>query len=137
MKKFVPLFAIAAVMTTAAAGYAAAQQGGTIPALGKIERGEWVLRASDGSTHSVCVADPQALLQLRHRGATCSRFVVDNRSDGGRVTYSCPGLGNGDTRITVETPRLIRLETQGMSRGAPFQEEYEGRRTGVCRPGAR
>jgi hypothetical protein len=119
-----------------AAGYAAAQGGG-LAALGRIERGEWQLRAPDGATRSICVTDPQALLQLRHPGTSCSRFVVENGANGGRITYSCPGVGNGDTRITVETPRLIRLETQGISRGLPFTEEYEGRRTGACTSASR
>lgn len=134
MKKIVPLFLAAALLAT---GYTAAAQGGGLAALGRIERGEWSLRASDGSTRSICVTDPQALLQLRHRGVTCQRFVVENEADGGRVTYSCPGVGNGDTRITVETPRLIRLETQGISKGLPFTEEYEGRKTGACTSAAR
>jgi hypothetical protein len=120
-----------------ATGFSAAAQSGGLAALGRIERGEWALRAPDGSTRSICVTDPQVLLQLRHRGATCQRFVVENGAEGGRVTYSCPGIGNGDTRITVETPRLIRLETQGISRGLPFTEEYEGRRTGACASAAR
>ncbi|MCP3730112.1 hypothetical protein M9978_06680 [Sphingomonas sp. MG17] len=115
-----------------ATGFSAAAQSGGLAALGKIERGEWSLRAPDGSTRSICITDPQMLLQLRHRGVACQRFVVENGTMGGRVTYSCPGVGNGDTRITVETPRLIRLETQGISRGLPFTEEYEGRRTGAC-----
>lgn len=127
------LIAIAAL----AIGYSAAAQNGGLVALGKIERGEWTLRAPDGSTRAICVSDPQALLQLRHRGVACQRFVVENEANGGRITYSCPGLGNGDTRITVETPRLIRLETQGISKGLPFTEEYEGRRTGACASAAR
>ena len=120
-----------------ATGYSAAAQGGGLVALGKIERGEWSLRAPDGSTRSICLSDPQVLLQLHHRGVSCQRFVVENGASRGRVTYSCPGLGNGDTRITVETPRLIRLETQGISRGLPFTEEYEGRRTGACTSASR
>lgn len=135
MKGFGSFVAVMAIGLCAVTGFAAAaQSGGTLVALGKIERGEWTLRAPDGSTRSICVTDPQMLLQIHHRGAACSRFVVENDANGGRITYSCPGLGNGDTRITVEMPRLIRLETQGISRGLPFSEEYEGRRTGACGP---
>jgi hypothetical protein len=134
MSRIVSLILAVVLMAT---GFSAAAQSGGLAALGRIERGEWALRAPDGSTRSICVTDPQVLLQLRHRGATCQRFVVENGAEGGRVTYSCPGIGNGDTRITVETPRLIRLETQGISRGLPFTEEYEGRRTGACASAAR
>ena len=134
MSRIASLLAITMVMAT---GLSAAAQSGGLAALARIERGEWTLKAPDGSTRSICIADPQVLLQLRHRGATCQRFVVENGANGGRVTYSCPGLGNGDTRVVVETPRLIRLETQGMNRGLPFTEEYEGRRTGACASAAR
>lgn len=120
-----------------ATGFSAAAQSGGLAALGRIERGEWSLRAPDGSTRSICVSDPQMLLQLRHRGNSCQRFVVEDRANGGRITYSCPGVGNGDTRITIETPRLFRLETQGISRGLPFTEEYEGRKTGACASASR
>lgn len=137
MSKMASFIAPFALLALAGTGYAAAAQGGGLTALGKIERGEWQFRASDGTTRSICVTDPQVLLQLEHRGASCSRFVVENNGNGGRVTYSCPSLGNGDTRITVETPRLIRLDTQGITRGLPFAEKYEGRRTGACRTSAR
>lgn len=137
MMRFVSFLAPVVLMATVATGFTATAQTGGITALGQIERGEWLLRARDGSTRSVCVTDPQALLQLEHRGASCSRFIVESGPLGGRVTYSCPGLGNGDTRVTVETPRLIRLETQGVTRGLPFTYEYEGRRTGACRGAAR
>lgn len=134
MNRFASIILTASLIV---AGYSAAAQTRSLVALGQIERGEWSLRAADGSTRSICVTDPQALLQLRHRGVSCQRFVVENEANSGRVTYNCPGLGNGDTRISVETPRLIRLETQGMSRGLPFTEEYEGRRTGACASAAR
>lgn len=116
-------------------GYALAQSG-TLAALAQIERGEWQLRAPDGNTRSICVTDPRVLLQLRGRSAGCTNFVVENGANAGRITFSCP-TGKTDTRITVETPRLIRLETQGISRGLPFTEEYEGRRTGACKAAKR
>lgn len=122
----------AALAISVAGGGFALAQSGTLAALAQIERGEWTLRASDGSTRSICVTDPRVLLQLRDRSGGCTNFVVENGASTGRITFSCP-TGKSDTRITVETPRLIRLETQGISRGLPFTEEYEGRRTGVCK----
>ncbi len=132
MNKIASLLAPFVLLALAGTGYAAVAQGGGLTALAKIERGEWQLRASDGSTRSICVSDPQALIQLEHPGASCSHFVVENGASAGRVTYSCPSLGKGDTRVTVETPRLIRLDTQGITRGLPYTEQYEGRRTGAC-----
>lgn len=103
-----------------------------LPALGGIERGEWSLRAADGSTRRMCLTDPGALIQLEHRGVQCSQFLVESRSNGGTIRYTCPGHGHGRTSVTVETPRLVRLETQGLVDGAPFAFEYEGRKTGAC-----
>lgn len=124
---------IAAALTLSIGGSAyALTQSGTLTALAQVERGEWTLRASDGSTRAICVTDPRILLQLRDRSAGCTNFVVENGPNAGRITFSCPA-GKTDTRITVETPRLVRIETQGISRGLPFTEEYEGRRTGACR----
>lgn len=137
MNKILSFLVPLTLLGAAVAGYSAAAEGGSLVALAQIERGEWQLRAPDGSSRAICITDPQVLIQFRHRGASCSRFVVENGVNAGRVTYSCPGLGNGDTRITVETPRLIRLETQGITRGLPFTEEYEGRRTGACSSAAR
>ncbi|MCA1198186.1 hypothetical protein K9B35_09425 [Sphingomonas sp. R647] len=133
MKMLRALATTVALLSPLAAGSAAMRADNGLTALGKIERGEWTLRAADGSSRSICVTDPQMLLQLHHRGAACTRFVVEDGSLGGRITYSCPGIGNGATRVVVETPRLIRLESQGISRGLPFSFEYEGRRTGPCR----
>ena len=124
-----------AALTVATGGYAAVQSG-TLTALAQVERGEWTLRASDGSTRAICVTDPRVLLQVRDRAAGCTNFVVENGANAGRITFSCP-TGKTDTRITVETPRLVRIETQGISRGLPFTEEYEGRRTGACKAATR
>lgn len=130
MKKLRALATLVALLVPFAAGSAGRADG--LTALTRIERGEWTLRASDGSTRSICITDPQILLQLQHRSVACTRFVVEDGSQGGRVTYSCPGIGTGATRVVVETPRLIRVESQGISRGLPFSFEYEGRRTGPC-----
>ena len=133
MKMLRPLATAVALLIPLAAGGATGRADNGLTALAGIERGEWTLRASDGSTRSICITDPQVLLQLQHRGTACTRFVVEDGSLGGRITYSCPGIGNGATRVVVETPRLIRLESQGISRGLPFSFEYEGRRVGACR----
>ncbi len=100
--------------------------------LDRIERGLWQLREADGSTRSVCVAEPRLLLQIRHGSAQCAHFALPAAD--GRVTirYTCAGQGHGRTTVLVETPRLVRVETQGIAGGAPFQMEFEGRLAGAC-----
>lgn len=105
-----------------------------LAALSRIEPGEWQLReiGTNNPPETLCVTHRRVLLQLRHRTALCSRFVIADLPDSATVHYTCPGAGHGRTSITVETGRLIKIETQGIADGAPFDFEYEGRRTGDC-----
>ena len=102
--------------------------------LATIEPGQWQLTdtASDAG-RSLCVRDPRALLQLGHADtAQCSRFVVSQSPRELTVHYTCPGAGHGHTTIGIVTPRSIKLETQGIAGGLPFQHSYAGRRVGAC-----
>ena len=102
--------------------------------LTRIETGQWQLKEPGATAvaRSVCAADPAVLLQLGHSGAQCSRFVIADAPDIATIHYTCPGAGHGRTTITMETPRLLRIQTQGIAGGAPFDLDYEGRRIGPC-----
>jgi hypothetical protein len=106
----------------------------TLAALGVIESGQWQLRSrSDPSENrSICLGDTRTLLQIRHRNATCSRFVIANDIKAATVHYTCPGAGHGRTTVRVETPRLIQLDSQGIAENEPFSLAFEGRRVGAC-----
>lgn len=99
-----------------------------------IEPGQWQLHdTDDDSRRNLCVRDPRVLLQLGHADtAQCSRFVVSQSPRELTIHYTCPGAGHGRTTIGLVTPRSIKLETQGVAGGLPFQQNYAGRRTGVC-----
>lgn len=132
--------AIRAVAAAALAGWAVAAlatpaQAPGFAALAGLERGQWQLREAGGPSRSVCLGDPATLFQQRHRGAQCSRLVIENTPTTATVGYTCPGTGHGRTAITVETPRLIRIESQGLESGAPFALEVEGRYVGACAAG--
>lgn len=107
-----------------------------IAALGTIEPGQWQLREREGartlSTRNICVSDASSLLQVRHPGASCSRYVITNDPKNAVVHYTCPGAGHGRTNIRVETPRLIQIFSQGIADNAPFDFKMEGRRVGSC-----
>lgn len=105
-----------------------------LAALTRIETGQWQLKEprATGTARSLCVTDPAVLLQLGHSGAQCSRFVIADMSDTATVHYTCPGAGHGRTTISMETPRLLHIQTQGIAGGAPFDLDYEGRRIGAC-----
>jgi hypothetical protein len=107
----------------------------TLVALSAIEPGQWQLRALDtgGSpASSMCVSDPRSLIQIRHKQAQCSRFVIANDARTATVHYTCPGAGHGQTTIRVETPRLIQIDSQGIAERSPFSLRMEARRTGAC-----
>jgi hypothetical protein len=103
-----------------------------LTALKQVERGQWQLRDRGGAQQQLCVRDPAALLRIRHGATQCTQFVVENSARVATIQYTCPGHGHGRTTITVETPRLLRIETQGVVDGAPFIADMEGRRTGAC-----
>lgn len=104
-------------------------------ALGGLQRGAWTFHEV-GNTASppreVCVHDPRLLLQLVHGPAQCAQYVIENQPDRITVQYRCPGAGTGRTTIKVEDRNLIRLQTQGLVKGAPFDFDYEGRYAGRC-----
>ena len=127
------LAAAAALMGTA--GLAAPAQAPRFVALDTMQHGLWQLREAGGAARGVCVRDPASLFQQRSRGAQCSRFVIDNGANSATVHYTCPGSGHGRTTISVETPRLVRIESDGIEQGAPFSLDIEGRRVGECPAG--
>jgi len=110
----------------------AAPQRTALVALGLIEHGQWQLREAGGETSKLCLTNPAALLQLRHAGAQCTQIVVENSRDVATIHYTCPGRGYGRTTVSVETGRLVRIDTQGIVDGAPFASELEGRKVGAC-----
>lgn len=119
------------------AGAAVPAQAPSFAAFAKVERGMWQLREIGGTTRPMCIADPATLFQLRSTKMTnCSRFVVENAPNSATVSYDCPGAGQGRTTISVETPRLMRIDSQGFDNGAPFAVEIEARRTGACATGS-
>lgn len=128
------------VMALAAAGYAGMGLAAPVKApppitvLAAIEPGQWELREAGGNAapHLMCVSNTDMLVQLRHSGAQCARYVIDNQERTATINYDCDGAGNGRTTITMDTPRQIRLQTQGIAQAAPFDMDYSARRLGAC-----
>lgn len=106
----------------------------SLAVINAIEPGQWELREVGVTTPAkvMCVADPDMLIQLRHGGAACTRFVIDNQPQSATVNYTCTGAGNGRTTIMLDTPRQFRLQTQGIAQNAPFDVDYSARRLGDC-----
>jgi hypothetical protein len=103
-----------------------------VTALQGLARGQWQLREADGSVRSLCLGDASQLLQLRHGGAACKLTILDDSPERATVHYSCAGAGYGRTTLTVETPRLVHVDTQGIADGQAFVLDFEGRNLGSC-----
>jgi hypothetical protein len=121
------------------AGAAPTEAPGVV-ALSSLQPGLWTIRSRDPDgppPRQLCMTDPRILLQLRHEGQACSRFVVTNDAQSAVVTYSCPGRGNGRTTVRVETPRVAQIDSQGIADNSPFDWALEARRVGDCPASAR
>jgi hypothetical protein len=105
-----------------------------LSALSTLEGGQWVLRSTSAGVppKTFCLGDARLLLQIQHPSAACSRFVIANDAKATTVHYTCPGAGHGRTTVSVETPRLIHVDSQGIANNAPFNWSLEGRRVGLC-----
>ena len=103
-------------------------------ALAQTSGGQWELSGLPGSAGPVrrCVADPMTFAQIEHRGQSCSQGVISDSPSSAVVNYTCSNGGFGRTELTVLTPRSIRIQTQGISRGAPFNYVVQARRVGSC-----
>lgn len=124
-----------------ASGAAVAQPAAapTLTAMRAVAPGNWSLRASGSpeAARASCFADTAAFLRLRLRAAQCSRFVIDDTPRLSTVHYTCPGIGHVRTTIHVDTPRSLRIESEGIADGMPFADAYEARRIGNCARGQR
>jgi hypothetical protein len=129
------LAAVLAAMIVAGPGLT--QAAGKLSALARLEPGLWQLRNLDDRRplESICIGDPNLLMQIQHRNSPCSRLVISNDARGATVQYTCPAHGFGRTSIRVETPRLAQIDTQGIVENTPFGYRAEARRIGPCAPG--
>ena len=103
-------------------------------ALGMTSPGDWELTGVAGAKAPVreCVADLAALAQFEHRTQHCTRQLISDRGNSTIIQYSCGGAGFGRTQIDVLTPRSLRISTQGISDGLPFNYVMQARRIGDC-----
>jgi hypothetical protein len=58
--------------------------------------------------------------------------VIRDQPTVSEVHYTCSGGGFGQTTIGLLTPRSLRIETQGISKNAPFHYVLQARRMGDC-----
>jgi hypothetical protein len=125
--------ALALASTAVAAAPAFGLVSASIEALTKLERGRWqIIDDSRERRPSLCLGDPMQLARLEHRRGKCTQEIISADEAGGTVQYSCPSGGFGHSTVRVETPRIVRIDTQGLVDGRPFAYRAEARRVGDC-----
>lgn len=130
MRVCVNRFLMPAGMGLAALALAAATLPPTIAGSG----GLWeVSRSATGTNpEKRCVPQAAVLAQWEHRRAQCTRVVISATTTEAVIHYTCTGGGFGQSRMKVITPRTLRIETQGISAGFPFNYVLHARRVGDC-----
>jgi len=103
-------------------------------ALAPASGGLWQIAysARGGPQQSLCIADPLLLGQWEHRGGHCSRVILSDEGNKTVINYDCAMGGFGRSELTLLTPRTLRVATQGISAGGPFNYVIHARRVGNC-----
>jgi hypothetical protein len=107
--------------------------------LAQAQPGLWEIRGVPGSALPVrqCFADMAQLARFEHRASNCTLRIVRDSGVMGEVDYSCGPAGFGHSQVTLLTPRSLRIATQGISDGLPFNYVLQARRIDECAPPAR
>lgn len=123
-------FALLALLTASGVAFAATVPRALAPAMG----GLWEVsrNAAGHNPTRICVASPDLLAQFEHRQQRCTRTVVSDRGSETLISYNCPGGGFGQSKMTLITPRTLRIETQGIAQNLPFHYQLHARRVGDC-----
>ncbi len=114
--------------------------GAALPSgLAQAQPGLWEISGVPGTAAPVrqCVADMAQLARFEHRTRNCSLRIVRDTGNTGEVDYSCGPAGFGHSQVTLLTPRSLRIATQGISDGLPFNYVLQARRIDECAPATR
>src|SRR5690349_7276440 len=131
MARLSTLVLLAAGTAAAALSPSSAQQPSM---LAQVQAGLWEVSGVPGRTGPVrqCVTDLMMLARFEHRAANCSVRVLKNAGTHAAVEYSCGSAGFGHSDIELITPRSMRISTQGISGGLPFNYVLQARRIADC-----
>ena len=103
-------------------------------ALSQSQPGLWEISGAPGTNAPIrqCVTDIIALARFEHRAKACNAKILKDRGTMTAIDYSCGGSGFGHSEIDVITPRSLRISTQGISDGLPFNYVLQARRVDDC-----
>ena len=103
-------------------------------ALSQSQPGLWEISGAPGMNAPVrqCLSEIAMLARFEHRAKTCNERVLKDGSTMTAIDYTCGGAGFGHSQIDVITPRSLRISTQGISDGLPFNYVLQARRVDDC-----
>ena len=103
-------------------------------ALSVTSAGLWEVSGVPGAKAPVrqCVSEVIALAHFEHRQKNCPRNVLSDGPSSTVIQYNCTGGDFGRSKVTVVTPRSLKIETQGISDKLPFSYTLQARRVGDC-----
>jgi hypothetical protein len=102
--------------------------------LTQAQPGVWEISGAPGLKTPVrqCIGDLAALARFEHRANNCAAKIVSQSATSVSVDYSCGGAGFGHSDVNELTPRSLRISTQGISGGLPFNYVLQARRVEDC-----
>jgi hypothetical protein len=126
--------AVCAVLAGAAVALVAAA---SPVALSQVQPGLWEISGAPGTSAPLhqCIADLATLARFEHRASNCTAKVSKAAGAIEAIDYSCGRGEFGHSEIEVITPRSLRISTQGISRGLPFNYVLQARRLDDCTNG--
>ncbi len=81
----------------------------------------------------VCVKNILEVAAVEHGApGSCTYRDLGGGNTTKRVNFTCSGGGFGQAVMTVITPRNLKVATQGLVDGAPYNENFQARRLGDC-----
>ena len=103
-------------------------------ALSQSQPGLWEISGAPGTNAPVrqCLSDIAVLARFEHRAKICNARVLKDDATTTAIDYTCGGAGFGHSEIDVITPRALRISTQGISDGLPFNYVLQARRVDDC-----
>jgi hypothetical protein len=103
-------------------------------ALAQVQPGLWEISGMPGMRAPVrqCVATIASFARFEHRAKNCSARIIKDGASLTAIEYTCGGAGFGHSEIEVLTPRSLRISTQGISDGLPFNYVLQARRIDDC-----
>ena len=102
--------------------------------LTEVQPGLWEIKGLPGVSGATrqCVADVSLLTRFEHRAKNCTEKLLKAAGSESDFDYSCGAAGFGHSEVTVITPRSLKISTQGISGGLPFNYVLQAHRISDC-----